>query len=56
MEGQSSFQEDNEFPSIARMMNHELRNQVRKVEAICYLRFRAYSVMLIRATTNNDCP
>ena len=41
---------------LARMMNHQLRNHVRRVEAICYLRFGAYSVMMIRATPSNDCP
>ena len=41
---------------LARMMNHQLRNQVRRVEAICYVRFGAFSLMMIRATTSNDCP
>ena len=35
---------------LARMMNHQLRNQV------SYIRFGAYSVMMIRATTSNDYP
>ncbi len=41
---------------LARMMNHQLRNHVRRVEAICYFRLGAFSVIMIRGTTSNDCP
>ena len=55
---ESSYSSDGnvDFNAVAHMINHQLWNQVRRVEAICYLRFGAFSVMMIRATTSNDCP